>query len=84
MMECNKCPIFSPQQVSNPELPVRAGTLEEPDIEAMGIMDTNHLMNSIKEAMGSDPLAIRILQKLDSTMHPEGWELGDRTLWFQD
>src|SRR5260370_20041811 len=83
-MECNVQPIFSSKQVDDPEFPVRTGTLEEPDTEAMGIMDTNQLMKNIKEAMESDPLTINILQKLDSTTQPEGWELVDGTLWFWD
>src|SRR5260370_39711689 len=67
MVECNVQPIFSSKQVDNLEFPVRTGTLEESDMGAMEIMDTNQLMKNIKEAMESDPLTINILQKLDST-----------------
>src|SRR5260370_13686612 len=83
-MECNVQPIFSSKQVDDPEFPVRTGTLEEPDTEAMGIMDTNQLMKNLKGAMEFDPLTINILQKLDSTTQPEGWELVDGTLQFWD
>ena len=53
--------------MDNPEFPVRTGTLEESDMGAMEIMDTNQLTKNIKEAMELDPLTINILQKLDST-----------------
>src|SRR5260370_17573378 len=43
---------FLSQQVNNPELPVRTGTLEEPNIRAMEIMDTNQLTNNIKGDYG--------------------------------
>src|SRR5260370_14499754 len=56
--------------------------LEEPDIIAMETMDTSQLMSNIKEAMEGDPLVVSILQKLDKTMCPEGWEAVDRMLWF--
>jgi len=72
------------QQVNNPELPVRTGTLEEPNIRAMEIMDTNQLTSNIKEAMEWDPLAVSILQKLDKTMCPEGGEAVDGTHQFRN
>src|SRR5260370_26675026 len=67
MAECNIQPIFLSKQVDDLEFPVRTGTLEESDMGAMEIMDTNQLTKNIKEVMESDPLTINILQKLDST-----------------
>src|SRR5260370_5561969 len=67
MMECNVQPIFSSQQVTDLQLLVRTGMLEEPDMVAMEIMDTNQLMSNIKEATEGNPLMVSILQKSDKT-----------------
>src|SRR5260370_4062133 len=56
--------------------------ISEMEVEAMEAMDYDQLINNIDKARDKDPLATRILHRLDSPNCPEGWELVNRTLKF--
>ena len=79
-MEGNLRPIFSKQQVDNPELPVWVGALEEMDRGVKELVDFDELVKNINKATKSDPLANSILHKLDSANVPKGWELTNGVL----
>src|SRR5260370_6547990 len=74
-VEGNLRPIFSKQQVDNPELPVWVGALEEMDSGVKELLDFDKLVKNINKATKLDPLANSILHKLDSANILKGWEL---------
>src|SRR5260221_6951965 len=83
VIDCNRQPVLTLQQLERPHLAICLGMVEEVEQSLSEDLDHGALVMDITQAAESDHLAQELWSKLETSDSPSGWEWSEGQLQFQ-